>query len=265
MPGSEPLGIRVAIQQLYLALSQPMRLAIWLLWLVPHALSILVLVIASRKRRLSAYPLFFSYLGLCVVETVIALWLGMYSESLYANFAVFSVVSEDALEVAAIYELAHGLFLSSPRLRQFLGPLPKWTAVALCLLAGIITGLLPQRIPWMAAYVNVSFFLNVVLIGLLVSLLLITTTLGISWSRLPSAIAVGLGSEAIGVLIANIVFAEAKHVGLSDVIRLGGAALASVVWVIAILSEKDPQPNTTIRSDLSSLDLETEKMSGILK
>jgi hypothetical protein len=117
----------------------------------------------------------------------------------------------------------------------------------------------------MAAYVNVSFFVNIVLVGLLLSLLLITSTLGISWARLPSGIAAGLGSEAIGVLIANIVVAEGKHIILSDVIRLGGAALASLVWVIAILSKEDRPPNVRILSDLSSLGLDSAKMSWTLK
>ncbi len=241
----------------------------WLLWLVPYALCVLVIILAVGKRRLKDYPYFFSYLGVCVLDTAIIVAIGLWvsdSQTLYERLASCSSILESVLELAAIYELSVRLFLSHALLGPSLKPLCKWTLGGLLLFASIGAALLPQNMPWMRLETNVSFFNNVIDLGLLLSLALIAAVLGISWPKMAAGIALGLGISAAGAIVGDFVFGQFGRVAsfASDLLRLGSFHVSALVWMTSIFMRETPPPLSSQEVPLSSFERTAAELSNIL-
>lgn len=209
------------------------------------ALCALVIVVALGKHRIRDFPLFFSYLGFCVVNVGVIIAVGLWisdSQALYERLVVLSGTLESVLELAAIYELSSRVlphFLRGHRLKS----MASRTLAGVLLLATVGSALLPQKMPWMRLGTNVSFFNNLIDLGLLLILALIAIVLGIAWPKMASGVGLGLGVSAVGQIVGNFLFGHFGRIAQlpADLVRLGSFHIAAVVWLVSVFLREKPQ------------------------
>ena len=149
-----------------------------------------------------------------------------------------------ALRFALIHEIFQDVFRSYPALQQLGGRLVRLTVVLLMIAAVLLvaysTGTNLDRVS--LVYVVVNRTVNIMQVGLLVSLLLLVKYLHLSWSTYVLPVAVGLGLYASAMLVSTALQA---HFGtffnhyLTNQIEHGAYTCCVVVWLTGLLL---PQP-----------------------
>jgi len=208
----------------------------WYLWIAPNVLCALALVIGLRKKCLKTLPVFFSSLAFQVLQTVVGIAL-IHSHEAYTWNFLFDVVAGEALGLAVIYELAHKMILSHSSVAELLRPLPLWTTAILLLLATVAGALFHPH--WQnqveRAAIILSFSTNLVGIGLLLTLLLVTRIMGVCWRSLPAGVALGLGISATVQLAGLVLVGQPGKSFIGDLIQLGSFHLCVMVWLVYLL------------------------------
>jgi hypothetical protein len=201
-----------------------------------------------RKKCLNTLPLFFSFIGFCVLETVAGV--SIRTVAVYNWYLVFTVLASSALELAVIYELANKLILSHSSLAGFLGPLPRWTAAVLLLLATVGAALFPEpvRNRMLQGSVTLDFFHNLVNLGLLLAILLVARIVGVSWPSLPAGVALGLGVSAVGNIAGDLRWGVSGRGFVAECFKLGSWHLSVLVFLFFLLT-----PDRTLKTSEASL------------
>lgn len=236
-----------------------MLLLRYYLWIAPHLLCGLALVVAIRKRLHRKYPAFLSLLSFAFVFELWVLWaVALLSPPrIYKWWVVSGTVVSFVLELFVLYELLGELVFSRLSTSPVIRALPRWTTAMLALLAVGSVALLPggggERV--MILFQNLNFGLNLVASGLLFGLIAFTRLLAIPWRSIPAGIALGLGISAIVNLGAAPLVSKLGKPGYLtvDLICMIGYHICVVVWVLYLLAEKPPKP---VYPDVPVSDLE---------
>src|SRR5436309_1919063 len=116
------------------------------LWIAPHLICGLALVIAFRRKLHRAHPAFVSLLAFDFFFELWFLWAIalLFSPAAYKWWIVIDVAATFLLELLVLYELAREVLLARTWMSRIFQPLPRWTAAALVLLAVTLAALIPQ-------------------------------------------------------------------------------------------------------------------------
>jgi hypothetical protein len=238
------------------------------LWVIGSILCAAALLTGLARKRFDQLPAFSFYLGISALTNPVGIVIR--SPWLYEWF-VFSVsMAGFVVEVAVIYELANRLFLSRSPFDKIFRTAPRWSTAALFLVVSVLGALLPQHARTMAmrAYSTSSFSLNLMDLGLLVTLFLCTRLLGISWGVLRAGAALGIGVTDAGCAAGAVLLAQFGPRYLVDFVRLGSFDVAGLVWLCSVcMPETKVQPGET-RPQISELTVgfhEAEQVSVAVK
>ena len=206
----------------------------WYLWIAPNVLCALAVVPALRRKCYDRLPWFF--FNLCYFPLQAAAGIALIRFPLvYRKFVLFSILASAAIALAMIYELAQKLILSHSSLAHLLRPLPRWSAAVLVLLATLAAALFYPRVQTGQLAMTLSVSTNLIAVGLLLTLVLVAHTVGVSWSTLAAGVALGLGISATGELAGSALFGQPGKAILGDGIRLGSWHVCVLVWFVYLL------------------------------
>ena len=229
----------------------------------------LVVAVGFRRRILNRLPMFFAYMAFCGLQTLLylALW-SLADVSLYGWLLVASTLGSFFLELSVIYELWNTLVLSYSSSASIFRPLPRWTAAVLLLIATAIAALLPQNVSSESfqVYSTLNVSLNLVDLGLLITLLLVTRLVAISWGILPAGVGLGIAVNDVGgATAAALVNHMGTHLFL-DTILEGLSALSAAIWLTCVLLYTKPQKGQEFRTGVSNKDSGTlELLNGMIR
>lgn len=179
-------------------------------------------------------------MGLYILQTLFywAWWLAGFSnvEPLFGWFLVASTLTSFVLEIAVIYELWNRLVLSRSSAARIFQPWLRWSAAALLLLGTAVAALLPQNVAMhaMQLYSTLNVSLNLLDLGLLIALFVVSRLTAISWGILPAGAALGIAVNDVGGATAATLM---NHIGtrfILDTILEGAFALSAIVWLTSV-------------------------------
>jgi hypothetical protein len=248
----------------------------WYFWIAPHIVMAACLVLMVRRHLQSSYAFLTAYFSFQLAVTVVGI---LYDLSMppgtqsLQGFRWFNTVTtgiNTILQVCILYGLANDLILSRSSLRRFLNPLFRWTAAVFVLASAAICAALPRTglDGAMAGLQVVGFSSNLLKLGLLLSLLIFSGVLRVSWSALPSGIALGFGVAAVGELIGSALYSTLTP-GVSawveiDFVRLGGWHLAVLIWLFYLVMEGRGQKTRDSEVHQSDLEFWNEELRKLL-
>jgi len=243
---------------LWTARIEQIPVLLFFLWVIPNALCAGTLVVAWRRKSLGRFPFFFTYLGLNALQVAIALAIPLRFEWFYEWFVVFSAIVGFALEIAVIYELARRVVFAGSSFANMLRPLPRWSAATLLLVATFLSAATEQTMHSVPtrAYLSISMTLNFLDFGLLLLLLLLSRTLGISWGILEGGAALGIAISDAGCLAGAVLMSRFGFGFVEEMIRFGSYNMAVVIWIAAIFID---EKRSARRSELASLEIDRNR------
>jgi hypothetical protein len=244
------------------------------LWLAPVALLAACLFAFVYRRLQKQFPVFFAYLVLELASSLILVaiiaflphtpyWLKAYRWSLVVGTGVTAI-----LAFGALYELASSLIMNNASLRRILRPLPRWSAAALVLLASGLSALLSSKgiDEVVSVFQSLDFSTNLVKIGLLLALVLLSRVLGISWRSLPAGIALGFGISASAEVGASALISELGSRGYItvDLVRMSAFHLCTVIWFIYILLPERRRTFNGAELKISDLEVHLQELQRMV-
>ena len=245
------------------------------LLIAPNLLLIPCLVGVLRDELRRRYPVFGLYISaelaifliLFLVDRLIAH--SMTSLLTYRWILVIGTGVSALLALGVLYELADELILSRSSISRLLRPIVKWTAAILVLTAAFFSALLTslgtERV--ITVFQTLDFSANLIKIGLLLALLLLTSVLDVSWRSLPAGIALGFGIWAAAEISASALISQLGSRGYVtiDFIRMGAFHLCVLIWLVYIfLPERTAQYKGTGLSS-SELELRSQELRKMVQ
>jgi hypothetical protein len=247
------------------------------LWIAPHALLGLVLIFLLRRKLRSRFPFFFYY---CLFQLVSFLasfgiyiqWTILHPDKisdLYYDVLIAGVGVSALLEFAVLYEIANELILSSPYLARNLHPLLRWAAGASLLLAVVVSAMLsrPDLAKVITLFQTLALSANLIEVALLLTLLVFTSALGISWRSLPAGIALGLGVSAAAELGASALLSQFGRSGYvtTDLIRTIAFSICVLIWLVYVLLPERTKARRADDLQLSDLELQVQELQKMVR
>jgi hypothetical protein len=234
------------------------RLLSLFLWISPHVLLGVVAAIMYRRRTYREFPFFFAY-ALYEIAEFILLFVLRYAPSVtgvqYAYACSVTLLLSIALRFGVIEEVSKDLFRQSQFLRGVARRSLQCTKGLLLVIGILLAVYAPgdNSVNFIAGLFVVNRGAAMVQCGLLLSLLLFSRFLGLSWRRPTFGITLGLGILASIDLAIYAVRAEFNSVAGSEVLNLltTGTYLACVlIWIGYLLApELEPASLTVVSHD----------------
>jgi hypothetical protein len=213
----------------------------WYLWIVPHLLCGVVVVLAIKRRVHRRFPAFIALLSFSFVfELGVAMVITfLFPQPIYKWFVVVDVAATFCLQLFVFSEILRELLSSNESVTQILQHWPRRTAAALTLTAVFFAAFLPvtAREQVMNVFQTLNFGVNLVAIGLLLAMGVLTRVLGISWRSVPAGIVLGLALAAVGDIGSSALMAQLgrqAYIAL-DIARLVGFHVCTLVWLVYVL------------------------------
>lgn len=246
-----------------------LRLLFYYLWIVPHVLQVVILILLFKRNLYTKFPIFTTYTAFTLLKFA-ALFL--ISQSLKAQTEYFKWYSLAlgvyvALEFGVVYEIFAHVFENHAALRNAGQPIFRWTTITLLLAAFSFAAYTHPSIAdsaWFSVHV-LERSANIVLCGLILTIFWFSYYLGLSWTRLAFGIAMGLG-----VLCSfELAFAALRsEIGLHghqviDLIDMGIYHCCVLIWLFYLLTpERRPQhiPDSVPDNNLEAWNNELESL-----
>jgi hypothetical protein len=224
----------------------------WYLWVVPHILLGICLVGLLRRPRPRQLFLFLCYLvvqivGFSCLVPLIMLRRYPSAVSWYERINNADTLVSELVALGVIYQLADEFVLSRLSLRDAARTLMRWTLAALLLVTTATSALFQNaglQNTW-KVFQAVDFSGNVMTLGLLLTILLFTRALHISWRTLPAGVVLGFGVHSSVELSAATlisVFRHGQSLVFLDLIRMAAFHVCALIWLVYIfLPEGEPR------------------------
>lgn len=242
----------------------------------PNLLLAIILVVLFRRRFARKYPLFLAYILFDLVYFAVALaaYLYMLRDPVrltrdYQWVVTLGLPVGAIFEFGALYEVADQQLLSRIITRERLRSGFRWAVALLLLLAAVLSALLwqPSLTRVVTVFQALNFSANLTKIGLLLALILLTRTLGISWRSLPAGIALGFGISATAEIAGSALLSLLQrhaYIGI-DLIRMVAFHVCVLIWLIYLLLPERPRPLTAPGVQVSELELHLHELQKIVK
>jgi hypothetical protein len=218
------------------------KVLLFFLWVAPHVLLAVVAVIVWQRRLHREYPCFFAFVLYEIGEFILlfSLYSVPGSEKLYAYAFSATLLLSIALRFGVIDEVSKDLFRESQFLKVSARRLLQCVA-ALLLLIGILLAVYApgsNSARWHAGVSVVNRGAAMVQCGLLLSLLLFSRFLGLSWRRPAFGITLGLGILTSVDLATSALRAQFTGVVMKDFLNLlitGSSFVVVSIWIAYLL------------------------------
>ncbi len=225
------------------------KLPLLFLWITPHVLLGVLAVVLCKRRWYREFPCFLAYVLYEIAEFILMFTLyavpsvtGNQYAYAYSATLMFSI----ALRFGVIDEVCKDLFRESPSLkvsaRRSLQGLTGLLLVMGVLLAVYAPGDNSAR--WFAGVLAINRGAAMVQSGLLLSLLLFSRFLGLSWRRLAFGIALGLGvltSAYLAIYALRAELPSAVAAGYFNLLITGAYLVCVLIWIGYLLAP-EPEP-----------------------
>jgi hypothetical protein len=229
-----------------------------LLWILPHVLLVVPAAIILRRRLYRELPCFFAYLLYEIAGFILMFTLRFVpsvTNEQYRYAYYVTLMLSVVLRFGVIGEVAEDLFRDSqfvkaPARRALLG-VQGLLLVMSILLAVYAPG--HNNVRWIAAAAVVNRGAAMVQAGLILSLLLFSRFLGVSWRRPTFGIALGLGvltSIDLAIYALRAQFASAALVPYLNLMRTGTYLVCVLTWIgYLLVPELEPASPTAVPSN----------------
>ena len=251
-----------------------MRLLLYYSYLAPQFLLVAALVLLLRRDLYKKYPFFGTSIVFQLVYFTAGLGAYLWALSdpprltqVYQWVVTFGLAVGSLFEFAVLYEISDHILLSRLKSSGSFRPFLRWTA-AILLLAGSVGSALLARTDLNQAvttFQTLNFSVNVVKIGFLLALLLLTKVLDISWGGLSAGIALGFGIAGTAEMGASALisaFASVRYV-VVDLIRMAGFQMCVLVWIAYTFRYKKIHVSTENNVPLSGIENHLEEIQRI--
>ena len=247
------------------------------LWVAPHLL-VLIALLWMFPRKLHKQCSFFvvylmlqlaSFVNMFTVDFLGAWHLATRNEYLW-TLVIWQGVTAVA-EMAVLYELAAKLIFSRFKDSSLLRSALQWATGTSVLLAVLASA----SLAWTSSerllniFQTLDAFTNLVALGLLFAIVVLTRVLSIPWRSLNAGIALGLGVSAATELAGSDILSKlgtsTKGYITSDLVRMAGFHICTVIWLVYILlpgsSRGKSEPDLQV-SELEFHSQQVQRMAG---
>lgn len=241
-----------------------MRFLLYYSYLAPQFLLVAALCLLFRRGLYRRYPFFGTLTVFQLVYFTAGLGTYLWALSdpprltqIYQWVATLGLAVGSLFEFAVLYEISDHILLSRLKSSGSFRPFLRWTAAILLLTGSVGSALLTRTDLNQAVttFQTLNFSVNVVKIGFLLALLLLTKVLDVAWGGLSAGIALGFGIAGTAEMGATALiseFATVKYVAV-DLIRMAGFQICVLVWIAYILRS---QNITSTQSSVSLAEIE---------
>lgn len=217
------------------------------LWISPHLLLGLVAVLVWRRRLYRDFPCFFAYILYEITEFILLFTLrSMASREAYAYVFSAALLPSIALRFGVIDEVSKDLFRKSDFLKTAARRLLQCVAGLLLIMGVLLAVYAPgdSSARWHAGVYVVNRAAAMVQCGMLLSLLLFSRFLGLSWRRSAFGITLGLGILTSVDLATSALRAEFTGDITREFLNLmitGASFICVLIWIGYLLAP-EPEP-----------------------
>jgi hypothetical protein len=249
---------------------------LWLryyLWIAPHVLLSVFLVLFLLKGARKRFPIFCGYVIAELAEFLAALAIRLHSPFSTITYRwVVNVLGDGTcalIGLGVVYELANELVFARSSLASLLRRTLKVVLAVLVLVAAVGSGALADISVYRVTNIFevLDFSSNLILAGILVALLASSRVLGIAWRSLPAGLVLGFGiSASINLASAALRSAFGKvSIVPVDITQMAAFHLCVVIWLVyLLLSECAPEISSgTLKA--SGLDQWSEELQGMVR
>ncbi|MGD0792904.1 MAG: hypothetical protein ABR920_14150 [Terriglobales bacterium] len=248
------------------------RLLTLFLWISPHAILGVLVVILCKRRLYREFPCFFAYVLYEIAEFILMFALlsaPSVTEEQYAYAYYATLMLSVALRFGVIDEVSKDLFRDS----QFLKVSAKRVlqcVTGLLLVMGVLLAVYApgdNSARWIAGVSVVNRGAAMVQSGLLLSLLLFSRFLGLSWRRPAFGITLGLGaltSVDLAIYALRAEFSSDVWVPYLNLLITGTYLVCVSIWIGYLLApELEPGPLTVVPHDeVETWNTELQRLLG---
>jgi len=243
------------------------------LYIAPQLLLALALALLVRRRLAKLYPFFLAYQisQLVYFGASLAAYFWALSDPVrltrkYQWVVTYGVALSALFEFGVLYELADQILFSRLKHSQSFRHLLRWTAAILVLGGSVFSALLTRadlsRV--MGTFQALTLSVNLIKVGFMAALILLTRFLNVSWKGLSAGITLGFGISAAAEFGATALFTTNANV-TADIIRMAAYHLCVVIWIIYIVRQNKPRPVTTNQVPLEQLERQIEELQKVVR
>jgi hypothetical protein len=247
-----------------------MSFASYYLWIAPHLLLALFLVLLMRRGLQGQLPIFTAYVVFELAQFLTLFIIFLHNPipvAIYRWVLVFGRGINAILGLGVIYELANKLLLSRSSLASILRPILRATLAALVLVAAIVSGSLSGLSVQRAINIFevLDFSWSLIFAGMLLMLFVFARALRISWGNWVAGVAIGFGISA-SIALASAAFRAAlgKSAFIAvDITQMAAFHVCVVIWLISLFwsGRRSSFPDAKLKpSDLDLWDEELQRM-----
>lgn len=247
------------------------------LWIAPHACLAIAVLLALSKGIQKYLPFFFSFLVYEVFSFAVGFACYAWAVHWHKGDPTASMVYHwdhlvddglaAVLKIAALYEVATLTLFSRFSPSDTLRTLFRWTSAALVLTAVAFAAALVSagQLHILKVLGMLDFSVGFVEIGLLLTLLVCTKFLSLSWENLPAGVALGFGLQSCAVMAASALMVRlGKPVYVStDLVTMGAFQICAIVWLSYIVLSPSEAPTET-NLDISEIEALGQDMRRLM-
>ena len=227
------------------------------LWITPHVLLGVLAVVLCKRRLYREFPVFFAYVFYEIAEFILlfALYSIPGAGKQYAYAYCATLLLSVALRFGVIDEVSKDLFRESQFLKVSARRSLRCVTGLLLVMGALLAVYAPgeNSAKWIAGVFVVNRGAAMVQCGLLLSLLLFSRFLGLSWRRPAFGIALGLGvltSVDLAMFALRTAFASWVAVEFFNLLITGAYLVCVSIWIGYLLApELEPASLTVVSRD----------------
>lgn len=248
-----------------------MQLLTWYLTITAHLLLCGCLVGLALRKLVGRHPAFLIYIAFQLLQFLSAFVVqrlmlhSLASLTTYRWIMVVGACASSILELLVLYEVLGHFLLSRSSLQRSVHGFLRWSGALLILAAASTSAWLAQpgiqRV--MSAFDVLNFSANLIVLGLLLVLLVVSRALQVPWRALPAGIVLGFGLDAATEMGATALMSAlgSKSYILMDLVRVSAFLGGALVWLVyVLLPDRAPAVATLDKTELEFWNQEMQRM-----
>lgn len=245
------------------------------LWIAPHLLQAVLLVIILHRRIYRRLPIFSIYTVYELLQFVVLFTLSRFGNSkisptFYGGISTAGFTGSIILRFAVIYEIVSYLFGKYKSLRHFGKRVFLWATIALAIISLTLALHAHRQGSDMGTFLLYISSRTVVFMqfGLLLAIFAFSRTLRLEWRRDIYGIALGFGLYAGVELVSSALitqFGYSIHTYM-DYLTMGTYHVCVLIWLISVLRPQTVRPHDLRHiPDHKELEIWNEEMERLLQ
>jgi hypothetical protein len=240
------------------------------LWVAPHVLQAIVLLLMLRRKLHKQFPMFLLYTAFELFQFIVLFTVGrsgsFSAEQYRSMFSLGSAIST-GLRFAIIYEIFTHVFRSYPRLSGLGRVLSRWATVAL-LLFGVALAAATHGNGAYSSVVLLSVLdrtISILQCGLLMLLFLVSRHFALSWRNYAFGLALGFGVFASVELATSAIRSQigSSRADFIDLVVMAAYHCCVLIWIFYLVAPERityRTPNKLPEDDLGVWNEELQRL-----